>query len=212
MIVSFLIPTRGRLNALLDGIQSIKNHASPDVKMEFLVRIDQDDGDTLAGRDRIPGEVVVGPRWCGYDCVFMFYNELAAKSHGDWLILWNDDTFMKSANWDRLLPPPDRAQVIWLHSSTSWTWAFPAITRKLYELWGCFSPNTPADACIFQMWQNAGKPIPNPDDHSNQIIIEHRRNEENTLALGLRRENIVDYPPPNTYNADNLIKLLREAP
>lgn len=210
MIVSFLIPTRGRLQSLLEGIQSIKEKASPDVQVEFLVRIDQDDGETLAGRDRIPGEIVVGPRWCGYDCVHIFYNELAAKSHGDWLICWNDDTFMVTPQWDKLLPPANNAQVIWLHSPTSWTWAFPAMTRKLYELWGCFSPNAPADAVIFEIWKKAGKPIPNPYDHSSQIIVDHRRNEGNIRALGIRLEQRV-VPPPSLINGVNLIKLLRDS-
>lgn len=59
MIVSFLIPTRQRLQALLDGIQSIKEKASPDVQLEFLVRIDEDDYDTLTYRHRIPTDVQV---------------------------------------------------------------------------------------------------------------------------------------------------------
>lgn len=194
MIVSFLIPTRGRLQALIDGIQSIRELASPDVQVEILVRIDEDDYETLAGRDRIPGEVIVGHRWCGYQCLDIFYNELATKSHGDWLICWSDDTFIKTHNWDRLLPSADSAQVIWLHSPTSWTWAFPAISRKLYELWDCLSPGVPIDSVILEIWKKAGRPIPNPEDHSAQIIIEHRRDENNIRALGILPENIV-MPP-----------------
>lgn len=212
MIVSFLIPTRGRLQSLLDGIRSIKEKASPDVQVEILIRIDEDDGETLAGRDRIPKdvEIVIGPRWCGYDSVHVFYNELAVKSHGDWIILWNDDTFMKTHHWDKLLPPADRAQVVWLHSPTSWTWAFPAMTRKLYELWGCFARSPPTDACIFDIWKTAGKPIPNPEDHSRQIIVDHRRNEANIRALGINPKDKI-FPPYNPIGKD-LVELLRDTP
>ncbi len=212
MIVSFLIPTRGRIQMLLEGIQSIKERTSPDVQLEFLVRIDQDDQGTLAGRDHIPGEIVIGPRWCGYDSIPVFINELAAKSHGDWIIPWNDDMFMKTSQWDRLLPPADRAQVIWLHGPGSWTWAFPAMTRKLYILWNCFAPGIPVDTCIFEMWKAAGKPIPNPNDHSNQIIVEHRRNEANILALRILPEDVRPPPPQNPTDNNYLVKLLRDAP
>lgn len=211
MLVSFLIPTRGRLSSLIEGIQSIKEKASPEAKIEFLVRADEDDAETLAGRNRIIGEVLVGPRWCGYNSVYRFYNELAAKSIGDWLVLWNDDTFMKTRDWDRLLPSPDRAQVIWLHSPTSCTWAFPAMSRKLYELWGCFAPSSPADTIIFELWRQAGKPLPDPNDHSGQIVVDHRRDEKQMLAMGLRPEQMVN-PPPVEYNVKNMIERLRIAP
>lgn len=225
MKVSFLIPTRERLPSLLEGIQSIKKTASPDVDVEFLVRIDDDDHDTLAGRDFIPGEVIIGPRWCGYDCVHIFYNELAAKSRGDWIILWNDDTFMKTYYWDKLLPLADSAKVIWLYSPTSWSWAFPAMTRKLYELWGCFVPSGPADLSImihsanntdsriFDIWLASGKPIPNPEEHLTQIVVDHKRDEANIRAIDIKPENKVS-PPQNYANKkfDDLVKLLRDAP
>lgn len=222
MIVSFLIPTRGRLQALLDGIRSIKECASPDVQVEILVRIDEDDYETLAGCERIlntigigsggMGEIIIGPRWCGYDCVYMFYNETAAKSHGDWLILWNDDTFMVTQKWDKLLEiDNEHVRVIWLFSSTSWSWAFPAINRKLYNLWDCFSTSTPADAVIFEVWRQAGKPIPDHRDHSKQIVINHIRNEDNIRALSLKRED-QRLPPSNVdFVKKDLVGLLRNA-
>lgn len=211
MIVSFLIPTRGRLQMLLECIQSIKNTASPDVQVEILVRIDEDDHETLAGRDRIPGEIIVGPRWNGYDSVYIFINELAAKSHGDWLVPWNDDIFMTTYHWDKLLPlidPANRAWIIWFDIPGSWTWALPVMTRKMYELWDCVAPSPPSDAAILNMWKEAGMPI---QGQSYKIIVEHRRDEANIKALGLRQEDKVS-PPSNRFSSIDgrrLIDILR---
>lgn len=209
MIVSFLIPTRGRFQGLLDGIESIRKKASSHVQLEFLVRIDQDDEGTLAIVNRIPGDVIIGPRWSGYNSIPTFLNELAAKSHGDWIIPWSDDMFMKTRHWDKLLPKADRVQISWLDLPGSWKWALPIMTRKLYKLWGCFAPSPPVDAAIVQMWQAAGKSLP---DRPIQIIVEHRRNEANIRKLAIQPKDIVPPPPSqNPIDNDQLVKLLRDA-
>lgn len=209
MIVSFLIPTRGRIQSLLDSIQSIKDKASPDVQLEFLVRIDDNDYETLAARDRISGEIVVGPRWLGYDSISIFANELAAKSHGDWLIGWNDDTFMQTHHWDKLLPPADRAQIIWFHAPGSNSYVVPAMTRKLYELWGVFCPGTPCDILIFQICKDAGKPLP---EDSSQILVDHQRSAANISTLGIWLEDRVIPPQgPSMKSTDELVRLFRDA-
>lgn len=213
MIVSFLIPTRGRFQGLLDGIKSIKKTASSHVQLEFLVRIDQDDEGTLAIRDRIPGEIIVGPRWCGYNSIHTFLNELAAKSHGDWIIPWSDDTFMETRHWDKLLPPIDAvncAYIYWLDLPGSWKWALPIMTRKLYNMWGCFAPSPPVDATLFNMWVAAGKPL----QKRSEITVEHLRNEKNIRALAIRPEDAVP-PPQNLFapvDGNRLVEILRNEP
>lgn len=213
MIVSFLIPTRQRLQALLEGVQSIKENASPDVQLEFLVRIDDNDYETLAGRDHIPGKIIVGPRWHGYNSVSTFLNELAAKSHGDWITPWNDDMFMQTHHWDKLLPTTDRAQIIWACVPGSNSYVIPIMSRRLYDLWGCYAPPcTPSDICIFQICKAAGKPLP-PEDHSGQIVIIHKRDPVNIGMIAIRPEDVVSTPKdPNMKGTDELTRLLRDAP
>lgn len=213
MIVSFLIPTRQRLQALLDGIKSIKETASPDVQLEFLIRVDEDDSETLAGRDCIPGKVIVGPRYCGYRSNHVFVNELAANSHGDWLVIWNDDAFMRCQDWDKLLPPTDRAQVLWLRVPGTIEFGFPIMTRKLYELWGCFAPGMPADTFIYNICKMADVPIPDIPQSSNILLVEHIRNEVNIHMLESWSGERVN--PPGTYlnkkTNEELAKLLHDA-
>lgn len=214
MIVSFLIPTHRRLQLLIDGIQSIREKASPDVQVEIIVRVDEDDYETLAGRDRIQGKVIVGPRWLGSESQHIFFNEMAAKSHGDWLVAWNDDLFMVTHHWDKLLPPADRARMTWLHSPTSVEFAFVAMTRQMYELWGCFvPPYEPIDYVIHKICQAAGKLTADQYDHSTQIIVDHRRNEDNIRAFLIRPEDRVQPPHnPNDKTFGELVKLLRDVP
>jgi len=212
MKVSFLIPTRGRLQSLLGGIESIKKTASPDVQIEILIRVDDNDTETLAGRSQIPSDVivVVGPRWLGYDSGCLFFNELAAKSTGDWIIPWNDDIFMKTKHWDKLLPPFDNINIVWLHITGSWTWAHPIMTRKLYKLWGCFSPYSPCDACIFTIWRTAGKPLQESKDF--KITVEHHRNEADIIKRAIRPQDKVAPPrDPAIKTAGELAELLRNA-
>lgn len=220
IVVSFLIPTRGRLETLLEGIESIKKNASPDVQVEILVRIDQDDYETLAGKDMIRkeirdvgvmGDIIVGPRWGGYHSIYIFYNEMAAKSHGDWLVLWNDDTFMATPNWDKFLPPLDlidpkkNAWITWFQRG-GYTFEFPVMTRKLYELWGCFAPGAPADHYIHEIWVAAGKPIPL---EPCRVTIEHRRSEKNIKSLWIKPEDVVR-APLNSFSTVKDLKTLTE--
>jgi hypothetical protein len=206
LTISFLIATRGRLQLLIDAIRSIKENASPDVELEFLVRVDEDDYETLAGRDRIQGELIIGPRWCGYESVTMFINDLAAKSHGDWLIPWNDDSFMMTSKWDKLLPPADSIQIIWFHAS--YEWAFPAISRKVYELWGCILPmQAAADAILHEIWRESGRPC-----NKVEVYVNHLSDGKASQKLAIRPEKKVPPPQNPAYkNTSALSALLHNA-
>ena len=207
LTISFLIPTRGRLQMLIDAIKSIREKASPDVQLEILVRVDEDDHETLAGRDCIQGTIIVGPRWCGYESVPIFVNDLATKCHGDWIIPWNDDAFMVTAQWDKLLPTADGIQVIWFLAS--YEWAFPVISRKLYDLWGCVIPqHIAADAVLHQIWQASGRQC-----NKVKVHVNHLSDGKAAVKLAIKPENKVS-PPPNVLckNFATLSALLRNAP
>lgn len=213
MIVSFIIPTRRRLQSLLESIESIKKNASPDVQVEILVKIDDDDYETLVGKDRIQGDITIGPRWGGNHSVYIFANELAAKSHGDWIVGWNDDLFMVTHNWDKFLPqidPKNCAFLTWFQRG-SYTFEFPVMTRKLYELWECFAPGPSADFMLHKIWVNAGKPIP---EQPIKVNCEHRRSQANCELLWIRPEEATP-APVNSFSIidmERMTKILRNTP
>ena len=208
MLVSFLIPTRNRIESLIGGIQSITQKASSDVQLEILARVDEDDYVTLAARNQIQAEIIVGPRWCGYNSAHLFFNEMAAKSHGDWIFPWNDDIFMVTKKWDKLLPPASKSTIIWITIPGSWTWAHPVMSRRLYDAWGCFSYGVPCDAWILNQWMAAGG-VPDPNI-VNSITVDHRRDEANILANGIRTEDCVAPPASTAPKQKDFVKLLRD--
>lgn len=193
MVVSFLIPTRGRLSMLLDVIKSIREKASSDVDVEILVRIDDDDQETLAGRQLIQAEAIIGPRWCGYESVTMFINDMANKSRGDWIIPWNDDAFVVTDQWDKFLPSANDLKIVWLHAS--YEWAFPVISRKLLEIWGCVIPQqAAADAVLHEIWRVSGRPCDKVD-----IYVNHLSDGKAFVKLAIDPKNKVNPPPHMSY-------------
>ncbi len=213
MLVSFIIPTRQRVTKLIEAINSIKNKASSDVKLEFFVRIDNDDYETLAVRDRIPAEILIGPRWCGFNSIATYLNELAKKTNGDWIIPWSDDMFMQTQDWDKLLPPADHAEIRWCSLPGSWLWALPFMSKKLYNLWGCFTGGNPTDAWLVNIWKAAGKKLPTEEEMSiGHIVVNHPRNEINIAEIGIKPKDCTPAPiDSNMKSPEELVRLLRES-
>jgi len=104
-LVSFLLPTRvvpGEAHtpsALLNSLKSIVATSSDSNAYEVLIRFDDDD---VASLEVIPQihelfaptiadlKIIIGPRHY-YTGLHHYYNELAAISTGELLLLWNDD-------------------------------------------------------------------------------------------------------------------------
>ena len=90
-MISVLVPSRERPELLARSLDSLGEG-----DLEVLVRVDEDDP-RLEGYSRFPG-LIVGPRH-GYRRLNHYYNELAERARGDWLLLWNDDSFMETPDW-----------------------------------------------------------------------------------------------------------------
>jgi hypothetical protein len=101
-LVSVLIPSRGRLSGLLQAIDSLWSLAEDKSLVEFLIKIDDDDHETIDGvmalRERTAGvlalSAMVSPRGNGYRDLHHWVNSLAAQACGDWLFVFNDDSKM----------------------------------------------------------------------------------------------------------------------
>lgn len=109
-LVSIMIPTRGRPEHLLAAIDSAVSLAVDSSRLEFLLKIDDDDAPTIQTADRLMASfpslkirVVVSPRGRGYHEMHEWINQLAAQADGDWVFLFNDDARFKTPEWDALL-------------------------------------------------------------------------------------------------------------
>jgi len=143
-MISVLVPSRQRAS-LLKG--SVKTWLHPDV--EVLVIIDNDDPE-IAEYKAIPGIRLFKSRRYGYENLHEYYNYLAKKAKGDWLMLGNDDAFMLTDNWAMgIQENPKLPQVlnVWNEQDN----LFPLISRAWYEATGHFSLNTHADSWVQQV-------------------------------------------------------------
>lgn len=106
-LVSVLICSRGRPQHLPLAIRSLLEKAYNPHQVEILVKVDDDDQETLQAVDRISKEVpikaAVSPRGRGYADIHHFTNLLASHATGDWLFIFNDDARMKTSGWDLCL-------------------------------------------------------------------------------------------------------------
>lgn len=163
-IVSILIPSRKRPHGLGNTIRSLIKHAHDPSNIEILLRFDRDDEASIIwwnenkeefkkyckafASDRVPG---------GYENLHIMYNELAEKSTGDFLFIFNDDLLMTTDGYDNILSSISEKNIIlqpsWNHRS--WN-TFPIISREVYETIGMVSPHVHLDRWIDYLGTEAG--------------------------------------------------------
>lgn len=145
MIVSVLIPTRGRIHRLNHAIESIVIKTPVD-HYEILLRFDDDDWGDKQHLKQWPNTFAIhGPRFEGYNSLNLFYTELARQAKGDWLFIFNDDaTLSESGYWTEQLAALPKSGVVahpeWhqlnksrYHSPSEQFSPFPIIPRSAME-------------------------------------------------------------------------------
>lgn len=119
-MISVLLPSRGRLEALLGSVNSLLLLADNPDEIEVLVAGDPDDRDSIpAGWLRRPfssnTRAWIAPQRYGYTGLHRYVNFLAKQASGDWLMLWNDDARMITDKWDSIVTSsfPSADRVLW---------------------------------------------------------------------------------------------------
>lgn len=177
-LVSFLMPTRKRIDIAKESIQSIIDTADNIQDIEILLRLDLDDYDSLKRlkelqHDEVDIVVVVGERYGGYSDLHIHMNELCAISRGEFLFLWNDDSTLEQNSWDSKIKEFS-GQVVVLNPKTKdkadYLNTFPILSRKIYEHLGHLSLQTHNDTWIQEVSRRIGieRVVP-------EIIIHHDR-------------------------------------
>lgn len=100
MICSFLIPSRKHSSGLERAIRSVGNLED----VEFIVRADDDDRDTIKTCEHLAIEFsnlrhVVGKRGQGYGSVAYFVDELYRIAKGQWISMLDDDVTLEGETW-----------------------------------------------------------------------------------------------------------------
>lgn len=160
-LVSILLPTRGRPDALRESVASLYETAGDRDSFEVLYAVDDDDQiPTLEAWDRIVDDLggrhrpKIFPQRHGYANLHEYVNVLAKMAEGKWLMLWNDDAIMQSYGWDwRIRELPCRFVLDTWTNHPTLTCTFPIVPRHWVERIGHFSLNAHCDT----WWQLIGE-------------------------------------------------------
>lgn len=159
--ISILLPTRGRRDALRTSIISLIARSAIPKQVEYLFAFDQDDADTSTWFiDNVVPEIdAVGSTYSclmfeplGYIKLNEYVNKLAAVASGRWLMFWNDDAVMETADWDCIIAAEKEFNVLRMPAHNEHPYAiFPIVPRAWLEIFGYLSPHQISDAWISQV-------------------------------------------------------------
>lgn len=214
---TIMIPTRKRQHMLKALLQSIYKTAGLKNQVEVLVTYDTDDQSTIDALPEIKAQVEGYPvqffsRERHYSISVAYYNEMAKKANGKYLIAVNDDTvFLKSA-WDiealikienYLINRPDGIfygitedrEVEHKRNEYNYFSCFPLISKKAVDALGFFFDpqffKDGADWDIIETYRELGRVL----DLRNEIIIEHISFRSGRRPHDLLDEDVMLIPP-----------------
>jgi hypothetical protein len=116
MLISVLLPSRGRPGALADTVAGLLELASRPEDVQVLVAADPDDTDTISTVLPEQATIWTAPERYGYPRLHEYVNALAEQAAGAWLWLWNDDARILTPGWDMQVAGARQA-VLWPHSN-----------------------------------------------------------------------------------------------
>lgn len=156
-MISIILPSRGRPKLLERCLQSLLATCALSINYEVIVRIDDDDPELGRYMD-LPQtfQYLRGKRGEGYSRNDALIEECAKYSQGDIIMQYVDTAVMQTNRWDILMhEAAAKSQngifVMFPHitGGTGYQYCFPTISRKLYDLCGCFclGQNPSVDRC-----------------------------------------------------------------
>ena len=142
-IISILLPTRGRTDALKTSLDSLFDLADDVGKLELLLGMDDDDA---ASSQWVQENLLP-------DLDNVYVNALARHSSGDWFFFWNDDAVMLTQGWDtRVREKTSEFCCIRIPTHNCHPYAiFPIIPRAWLDICGYLSDHQLNDAWISQI-------------------------------------------------------------
>jgi len=197
-LVSVLIPSRGRPEHLYEAIASCHGQAADKSLIEFIVRADDDDEETVLMLNRLKFAglynltIIVGPRGNGYYDMHKWVVEMARRATGDWLMFFNDDARIavaETGHWDQTLlftaynnPWFGIQDVCCLTAPTvgrPYTNEFLIFRRKVFELLGYLGDSPHADNWVHRVcdFVGAARTVNILVSHDSGIINDKTRKE-----------------------------------
>lgn len=145
--VSILLPTRGRPGPAAKSIASCLDMAEEPDRVEIVVRVDDNDPAVKEYEREVTSAcprafILRGPRH-GYARIFDYYQEMAVRSTGQQLVLWNDDMEWRTKGYDSLLldAPAFSVQFPRLVTERTSDCTLPVVGRAFWEAMGYMGDN-----------------------------------------------------------------------
>jgi hypothetical protein len=128
----------------MKSINSLASTASTTDDIEFIIRIDDDDTDTISNLPNLPKNLnikpIIGPRH-GYSKIYEYLYEMFLQSNGEFVFCFSDDVQMQTPNWDLYIRKHiDDICIIFMEVEIIF-----AIHRKIIETYQKFSEHYAAD-------------------------------------------------------------------
>lgn len=197
-LVSISLPTRGRPKLLSQAVDSLYSLARDKLSLEFLIRADSDDYETINIASRLvqllpQATLVVEPRGMGYVNIHLWHDRLCRLARGDWVLIFNDDALMTVEGWDEklarlpcnIVPCPDIALGFFVSKNRPACNEFFILRRRAWEILGYFSQSTHADNWLFRVFSQCSSCFQIP-----QMVIDHFSGE---LDDQTRKDSVAAY-------------------
>lgn len=191
--VAAIIPTRKRLPRLLKTLDSIMSTATDKDCIEAVLRVDEDDFETLTGfpSQNYPWvKIVKGPRYTGYTSMGKFVTEACAATDATWCLLIDDDSWLIGKGWDeklRNIPTTGFLAQAMIYNLGHSTYFYPESSpvglffpNQCWKLTGQEELSSPADIMIYDaMIKTMGWKM----RYIEGLTYRHDRDSDEVMAL-----------------------------
>lgn len=186
-VISLLCPTRGRWELLRQSLDSAESRRAGAAAVEYLIA--HDPGDIPPDLPWPAGtRFWQAPERFGYRRLHEYYNALAEKARGDWLLIWNDDARMRTTGWDQVIESQPAALLRLNHvGGPAHCNPFPAVPGAWARHLGHLSLDPYADTWLQQLAESLGVQRPVPVD------LDHDELKDATFAEGRAVTPLADY-------------------
>lgn len=166
MKISILLPTRNRAEMVIKTLTSLYETVSDKNRLEIMLGIDYDDPSIKELENKLEHfkgcdiKIKIFEERHGYVNLHRYINRLANEATGDWLYLWNDDSYIITKDWDKLLEPYNENFVLLspkVKENSGYPGTmFPFIPKKWIEVTGHFSMNCHNDTWVEEIANRLG--------------------------------------------------------
>lgn len=207
---SFVLPTLGKKKLLTKFFESLERTTKYKKNIEVYLAVDEgklEEINSWLMRKNYSFDIYICERPKTKDFTNDYYNFLANRCHGDNIIAFNDDAWMRTHHWDEkilktikeygwsiyMLDIPDTARIKYVHQFP----CFPCVSRRAMNTLGFLLhkevPMYPADQATWLIYYHAKRVI-----HIRNVLIEHEHvhesDESKSRMMEIFKESMKDNP------------------